>query len=412
MTIAYQDANIFVLGLAAARVGEIRDLLMRNGFRRVRGFGDRRSALAGVLGESPDLILVCGAEGEPADQQLLEDVVTLEKESYVAVLSVTPNFDHADLLERARSVPAMRLIYREMSEEKARLEAEAETRAAEHAQTTAALKAAEMMLAAQLAESEDKSRAKSDFIANLSHEFRTPLNSILGFSEMIARGAFGPHASPKYAEYGEDIHNAAQHLLDLVNDVLDLSRAEADRLDLEFTEVDARNTIDSAVRMLHDKARAKGLTLRVDVAPNFPRLRTDERRLRQVVINILGNAIKFTPPGGSVAVKAGVDPVDGAFIIVVSDTGVGIDPAELPQVLNRFGPVRSRKEGNEHGTGLGLPLTRKIVAALGGNLEIRSERGKGTAVTLRFPTPLIVEAEKPAAPAQQPARPRIVRSAS
>lgn len=393
MAIAYQNARILILGLASSRVGEVRDLLVRLGFQNVRAVTERKAALASVSSDRPDLLLVCVEAGNAAEEQLLEDIVAHEKESYVAVLTVNPGFDRDDLTERTRTVPAMRLLYRELSEEKTRLEAEAAERAAKSEEAIEALKTAERRLAAALAESEDKSRSKSDFIANLSHEFRTPLNAILGFSEILMKESFGPHSSPKYKEYADDIHGAAQHLLGLISDVLDLSRAEAGRLDLEFAEVDARKTIDSAVRMLHDRARAKGITLRVDVAPDFPRIRTDERRLRQVLLNIVGNAIKFTPPAGSVAIKAGVDPADGAFIIVVTDTGVGIDPADLPRVMSRYGQARNGQPGSEHGAGLGLPLTQKIVEALGGTLEIRSARDKGTAVTLRFPPSLIVPGE-------------------
>jgi len=398
MAIAYQDAHILALGLSTPRVGELRDLLARHGFQNVRGVAEREMALGAVLSNRPDLVLVWVEPGNAADEQLLEDIVTIEKESYVAVVAVNPDFDPEELVSRARTIPAMRLLYRELSEEKARLEAEAGERAKKYEDAIANLKSAETHLSAALAESEDKSRSKSDFIANLSHEFRTPLNAILGFSEILKNESFGSHSSPKYKEYAQDIHGAAQHLLGLITDVLDLSRAEAGRLDLEFTEVDASRTIDSAVRMLHDKAKAKGITMRVDIAPDFPHLRTDERRLRQVLLNIVGNAIKFTPPAGSVAIKAGVDPADGAFIIVVTDTGVGIDPADLPRVMSRYGQVKNAKAGNEHGSGIGLPLTQKVVEALGGTLEIRSERHKGTAVTLRFPPSLIVPSDdgKPA----------------
>ncbi len=400
MAIAYQDARILIVGLAPARVGEVRDLLVRRGFRNVRTAVDRAAALGAALGDRPDLILACIEPGNASEEHLLEDIVTLEKESYVAVMTVNPGFDQDDVAERARTVPAMRLLYRELSEEKARFEAEAADRADKYEEAIESLRTAERRLAAALAESEDKSRSKSDFIANLSHEFRTPLNAILGFSEILAKETFGAHFSPKYKEYAEDIHGAAQHLLGLVTDVLDLSRAEAGRLDLQFEEVDARKSIDSAVHMLHDKARAKGITLKVDIAPDFPRIRTDERRLRQVLLNIVGNAIKFTPPVGSVAVKAGVDPVDGAFIIVVSDSGIGIDAADLPRIMTRYGQVRDGQIHGEEGTGIGLPLTQKIVEALGGTLEIRSTRGKGTAVTLRFPPSLIVRDED--APPQVP----------
>lgn len=390
MAIAYQDARILVAGLDATRVAALRGFAAQNGFRDVRGCAGRDAALLAAATDDPDIVLVCVTPDDPASRKFMDDVAALKKEHYVAVIAVGPNFDRDDLIERLKTLPAMRLLYREFDEEKARFESESQSRAVQQETAIAALKAAEQTLTSALADSEDNSRAKSEFIANLSHEFRTPLNAIIGFSEILRDETFGPHGSPKYKEYSADILGAARHLLALVDDVLEISRAEAGQLDIKLEPVDVRDTINAAVRMLHDKAKAKGITLRVDVAPDFPHLQTDERRLRQVLLNVVGNAVKFTPPSGSVAVKAGVDPEDGAFIIVVSDTGVGIDPADLPRVMSRYGQIKSDQPAEDSGSGLGLPLTRRIVEALGGNLEIHSRRGVGTAVKLHFPPELIV----------------------
>ncbi len=397
MVVDPKDARILIVGADASLVGGLYDLLAAAGFRRVHGAAGHAAALRAAASEHPDLILVRTERGDAAGAQLLKDIEGLERERFVAVMVVDSLGDPTEILRQADSLPARRLLYRELNDEKERIEANAKQRSAKYEAAIAALEATQKRLESEIDSAEDRSGAKSEFIANLSHEFRTPLNAIVGFSDILKNETFGPHTSPKYREYANDIHVAAHHLVSLVNDVLDISRAEAGQLDLDFEEVDARATIDATVRILHDRARAKGLTLRVDIAPDFPKLRTDERRLRQVLINIVGNAIKFTPPSGSVLIKAGVDPVDGAFVIVVSDTGIGIDPADLPLVMSRYGQVRGSQPNPEAGTGLGLPLTQKIVHALGGTLEVRSRSRIGTAVTLRFPATLIVppDAAKP-----------------
>jgi two-component system cell cycle sensor histidine kinase PleC len=399
MAISPETARLLIAGTEAPKIRALCDLLVKHGFQNVRGVTEAELAQDAVPGYCPDLILVRIEPGDAAGERLFKNIEGLEKERYVPVLVLDSESKPGEIVERVRTLTAMRLLYKDLNEENVRLRAGAQQCSISYDEAVTVLKKTEDQLEAELAEYKDRCRSKSEFIANLSHELRTPLNSIIGFSEILKNETFGPHGSPKYKEYAGDIHGAAAHLLTLINDILEFSRAESGQLDLEFEPVDVQSTIHSSARMLHEKARAKGVTLRVDIAPDFPRLRTDERRLRQVLLNVVGNAIKFTPSVGSVTVKAGIDPVDGAFIVVVSDTGIGIDTADLPRVMTRYGQVKSAQSDHDPGTGLGLPLTRKIVEALGGTLEVRSRRGVGTAVTLRFPPSLVIADEGTAAKA-------------
>ena len=230
---------------------------------------------------------------------------------------------------------------------------------------------------------ERASRAKSDFLARMSHDFRTPLNAILGFSELIRDEIMGPMGNRAYADYAGDIHASGSHLLDLVNDVLDLARIEAGQFKLELTPVDVRAAVADAMRVAAPQAARKDV--RIDAGPmaDLPRLRVDARALKQMLLNLLSNAVKFTGAGGTISLTAGKDARD--YRLVVTDTGVGIDPADIDRVLAPFGQVRPTIGREEAGTGLGLPIVKSLVEAHGGRLEIDSTPGKGTAVTLCFP---------------------------
>lgn len=173
------------------------------------------------------------------------------------------------------------------------------------------------------------------------------------------------------------------------NDLLDLSQAEAGKLDVRLEQVDAGDVVTATVDMLAGLAREAGVAVQIDIPRDFPPLRTDERRLRQVLVNVVTNAVKFTPAGGSVTVQGRYDPQEGAALIVVSDSGVGIVPEDIPVALSPYGQVGRRNTGKNKGTGLGLPLTRRLVEALGATFELRSKLGVGTVVTVRFPPALV-----------------------
>ncbi|CCG41334.1 sensor histidine kinase [Magnetospirillum molischianum] len=234
-------------------------------------------------------------------------------------------------------------------------------------------------------------RAKNTFLANISHELRTPLNAIIGFSEMMKHEIFGPLEPASYRPYLDDIHDSGMHLLELINDILDLSKAEAGMTDLAETLVDVGGIVRGSVRMLARRAANAGLTITPDLPERLPLLLADERRMRQIVLNLLSNAVKFTDDGGRVTISARTG-TDG-FIIEVSDSGIGMTPDELERVMEPFVQADARLSRKYEGSGLGLPLTKALVEAHGGLLTLDSESGRGTVATVVFPAARIVASD-------------------
>jgi signal transduction histidine kinase len=231
---------------------------------------------------------------------------------------------------------------------------------------------------------ERTSRGKSEFLANLSHELRTPLNAIVGFAEIFESEAYGPLGNARYRDYSGHIHRSARHMLDLVNDTLDLSRAEVGRLDLIESEISVGQTIETCARMLSRQAEQAGIAISQSVEPALPRLRSDERRVRQIFLNLLSNAIKFTPSGGRVEVGARRH-ADGGMVVTVADSGIGIAEGDVEKALTPFTRLESGRLHHYEGAGIGLSLTRFLVELHGGQLTIDSEVGLGTRVSLHFP---------------------------
>jgi signal transduction histidine kinase len=223
---------------------------------------------------------------------------------------------------------------------------------------------------------------KSAFLANMSHELRTPLNAVIGFSEMLAARYFGD-LSAKQAEYVNDIHGSGKHLLSLINDILDLSKIEAGRMELDLAEFDLRGALDNALTLVRERAQRGGVALRLETDSRLGTYRGDERKLKQVVLNLLSNAVKFTPSGGSVSVVA--MQVDGAAEIAVRDTGVGIAPADQEAIFEAFRQVGTDVTRKREGTGLGLALARRFVELHGGTIRVASALGKGSTFTVRLP---------------------------
>jgi PAS domain S-box-containing protein len=231
-------------------------------------------------------------------------------------------------------------------------------------------------------------RAKATFLANISHELRTPLNAIIGFSELIKHEIFGPVEPLSYRTYVDDIHESGMHLLELINDILDMSKAEAGMTDLSDSVVDFAALIRSSVRMMTRRAQANGVELTEDLPVDLPFLRADERRVRQILLNLVSNAIKFTDEGGSVSVSARIE--DGAFTLDVVDTGIGMTEEDLVRVMEPFVQADTRLSRKYEGTGLGLPLTKGLVEAHGGTMVLRSVPECGTTVTVTFPAERVI----------------------
>jgi signal transduction histidine kinase len=230
-------------------------------------------------------------------------------------------------------------------------------------------------------ELEVASQHKSEFLANMSHELRTPLNAIIGFSEVLTERMFG-ELNEKQEEYSKDIHASGQHLLSLINDILDLSKIEAGRMELELTEFDLPTAIDNALMLVRERAGRRSIALHTNIDNRLGQIQADERKVRQVVLNLLSNAIKFTPEGGRIEVSA--TPKDGLVEVSVSDTGVGIAPEDQEAVFEEFRQVGTADKKVE-GTGLGLTLCRKFVELHGGRIWVKSQVGAGSTFTFAIP---------------------------
>jgi len=233
---------------------------------------------------------------------------------------------------------------------------------------------------------EAANKAKSEFLANMSHELRTPLNAVNGFSEIMIAEMYGPLGDARYKEYATDIHNSGQHLLALINDILDMSKIEAGKMNLKFEPLNLEEVTEDAVRLVRNRAEAAGLNLAVDF-PFLPEIEADYRAVKQVLLNLLSNAIKFTPRGGRVTVRAEVrqDSLGERVRVSVSDTGIGISKEDLARLAQPFEQVESQHSKTTQGTGLGLALTKSLIELHEGALEMESTPGEGTTVSFILP---------------------------
>ncbi|MDP3899338.1 MAG: HAMP domain-containing sensor histidine kinase [Mesorhizobium sp.] len=237
---------------------------------------------------------------------------------------------------------------------------------------------------------EDANLAKSRFLASMSHELRTPLNAILGFSEVMGSEVLGPIGNATYRDYAKDIHGSGQHLLNLINEILDLSRIEAGRYQLNEEPMTLTETVEKCCHLMEMKARNKDIRIVQQFERELPRLFADERAIRQIVLNLLSNAIKFTPTGGEVRVKVGWTAGGGQYI-AVKDNGPGIPPEEIPIVLAAFGQGSIAIKSAEQGTGLGLPIVQGLVVMHGGEFELQSRLREGTEAIAVFPRARVME---------------------
>jgi signal transduction histidine kinase len=251
-------------------------------------------------------------------------------------------------------------------------------------QVVTAEKRRERELREAKAAAEAGSASKSRFLAMMSHELRTPLNAIIGFSEVIADQRFGPGAMVRYSDYAKIIHSSGQQLLELISQLLDMSKIEAGRLELSEEDLDLGEVVEGCVNLLQNRAAEGGVTLRTEIQARAPQVRGDRRALRQVALNLISNAIKFTPASGTVTLALLVDP-ERSTVLSVADTGIGISEEAMARIFQPFQQADSSISRRFGGTGLGLAISRALVEAHGGQLTLESTPGSGTVVRVRLP---------------------------
>ncbi len=251
--------------------------------------------------------------------------------------------------------------------------------------------------AEQKRRAEEANRTKSEFLANMSHELRTPLNAIIGFSEIMESGMFGPLGADKYHEYCQDIRDSGNYLLEVINDILDMSKIEAGRARLDLEELDLEEILSEAMRVLAARAQEKRLLLDLEAAPTI-KLRADRRALKQIVLNLLSNAVKFTPEGGRIVVRSRATA--GSATIAIEDNGIGIPKDALRNLGKPFEQVESQLTKRHKGSGLGLAIAKSLVELHGGAIRIRSTPGVGTIVLLRLPLAGVAKTTKAASAAE------------
>jgi signal transduction histidine kinase len=231
---------------------------------------------------------------------------------------------------------------------------------------------------------ERSNRAKSEFLANMSHELRTPLNAIIGFAQIMEEEIEGPVGNPNYVNFISHIHESGRHLLDVINDILDLSKIEAGQHEITNEEVDIKDAVTRCTGIMLTRSQASEVPIIHDLPDLMPNLWIDQRKLKQVLLNLLSNAVKFTPAGGTVTIKA-ANEFAGGFSIQIIDTGIGLSQDDIPKAMAPFGQIDSSLSRNFDGTGLGLPLSKSFIELQGGSLELESAVDVGTTVTIRFP---------------------------
>jgi len=291
-------------------------------------------------------------------------------------LDITDRHEAEQRLKESRAELNERLI--ELERTKARLEIQSQSLMESARELTAARDLAE-----------EANRAKSNFLSNMSHELRTPLNAIIGFSDIIRNQSFGAVGNPKYQNYASDINASGRHLLELINEILDFAKVESGRESLFEETFRIAEVVEGVRRMVDETAGRAGVSLSVLVPDDLPDIYADKRKLRQILINLLSNAIKFTQQGGKVTVTVWHRPESG-FVFQIVDTGIGMELADIPKALGVFGQIDSAFSRSREGTGLGLPLTKALCELHGGSLDLQSQLGIGTTVTVRFPPERVV----------------------
>jgi two-component system, cell cycle sensor histidine kinase PleC len=398
------NARVLVIDDDPVTVEMVKRVLTRAGFRSVETTREPDTALSLLRQIEPHVVLLdlhmpeidgfavldlLRDEAQRVGSSIIMLTGDVSHEVQVATLRrgasdfVTKPFAGPVLVARVAGAAETRQLQRRLHTQNLHLQEEVDVRTARLREAIDVLTQAEAQMRRSLAHAEADSRQKTEMSAEIIHELRTPLTAVCGFAELMCSQTFGT-LPLRYLEYAEDIYNAGAYALEIINGFLDLAKAEAGEERLVLSEVDVGSLVQGSVKLVSQLAQECGVELKVIVQPGLATVRTDRTNLQQIVLNMASNAVKFTPRGGAVSVEVGPSPDGGAYIVVVRDTGIGIDPDDMSEVMRPFGQVRKAQAGRPKGTGLGMPLTRKYVAMLGGTLSVESKPGCGTAVTIRL----------------------------
>jgi signal transduction histidine kinase len=398
-----EQAVVLIVEPDGASRKDVENRLRMAGFTAVSTATDAAAAVEACASSPPDVVLL--QAGLDADRAVSERLRSTHPDRCISVIFMTGSTDPAarkELLDRADdcltlprdaaelpqrvSLHAMlHIVGRTLRTERASMEQIIEKRTNRLNKALELLRDAEKRLERELMQARTETRERIDYFAETQHELRTPLNAICGMSDAMRNEVFGAMESPKYKDYANNIYQSGQHLLAIIDGRLELSRIEAGADPLEVEAVDVSGVIAETTDMLERIAEKAKVELRLDIAPDLPVIETDRRKLRQILVNLVSNAIKFTPEKGRVTLSVKRNAQKGVLVLVVSDTGIGMSASDLRDVMKPYRRLSGDRRSGEHGTGLGLSIVHKLVETLGATIQIDSTPGRGTSVRIELP---------------------------
>lgn len=399
------EANVLICEQDPTFRASIEELLRSSGFTRVSGSDSLPDSDAIATDARPDIILLRPKSQKDTGGSIAGTLQSLNADSGVSVIFLisdeTPIVDAgllshgADCVSLDRDLEMLphrvfvhanlRVVERRLQSDRSALEEVIEQRTTRLNKALDLLRDAEKRLKSELSVAKSESRERIDYFAETQHELRTPLNAICGMSDAIRAEMFGALDNPKYKDYADNIYKSGQHLLSIIDGRLEMSRIEAGADPLEVEDVDVAAVISETTEMLGQIAEKANVKLDIDVEPDLPIIATDPRKLRQVLVNLVSNAIKFTPENGNVLMSVKKNAKKGVLVLVISDTGIGMSSTDIRDAMKPYRRMSGDRRSGERGNGLGLTIVRKLVETLGATIEIQSTPGKGTSIKIELP---------------------------